>query len=123
MYRKPIRRRTFLGGAGAAGVGATALALVGCGDDDDTTPTAAATATTGPQPVAGSYSAIYSAMTSSTLDVHRELYPAAVLQLGLAYNNLVTFDEIDKGTIVPDIASKMPEQADPTTFVFTIRDG
>jgi peptide/nickel transport system substrate-binding protein len=133
-----LSRRTFLRGSAAGAVGAGALAVVGCGDDDDETPTPTATRTaTGTTPGAatrtptaaagtpkdGSYYSAHLVGAGTTLDMHRELYRGVILQMSLAYNNLIAWDNLDAGTMTAEIAEKLPEQPDQTKYVFTIRKG
>ncbi|MCC6383123.1 MAG: ABC transporter substrate-binding protein [Dehalococcoidia bacterium] len=143
-WTRKASRRALLRGTGVGALGVGAAVAVGCGDDDNTSKTttaattsaatsaattaaatgsatAAATTAAGGTPTEGSYYSGYSIMPGTTLDMHRELYRGNVAQVGLAYNNLLGWGDIEKGTIAPEIAAKLPEQPDKQTFIFTIR--
>lgn len=140
--RKRLGRRTFLRSAVAGTAGAGAWAAVGCGDDDDEKPsptsaasgtaaatTAAATGTaaattaaaTG-RPTDGSYYSAQGAFAGITMDMHRELYRGSIAMMGMAYNNLLTWDDVEKGTFKGDLVDKI-EQPDNRTFTFTLKQG
>jgi peptide/nickel transport system substrate-binding protein len=129
-------RRKFVSGTALGAVGAGALALVGCGDDDKTKTTPAGTAAAGGSPaaasptaapaggtpVAGSYFSQHQVNAGTTLDMHRELFRQNASITTQAYNNLIAWDDLNKGTIAGEIAEKW-EQVDPLTYTFTLRDG
>jgi ABC-type transport system substrate-binding protein len=125
---------------GTAGVGA--WAAVGCGDDDDdgdqATPTSpAGTSTTSTsssatasasatadaaKAVEGSWYSAHQVNAGTTLDMHRELYRQNIAIVSQAYNNLIAWDDVGKGTMVGEIAEGV-EQEDDLTYTFTLRSG
>ncbi len=136
LRRRQVSRRNVLRGgvAGAAGVGA--WAAVGCGDDDDTTPTATGTApasgattaaaTTAAaqagKPVDGSYYSAQGGFAGTTMDMHRELYRGSIAMQAMAYNSLLKWNDVEKGTYTGDLVDKI-EQPDKSTFTFTLKQG
>ncbi len=133
IRRKGLSRRSFLKAGAVGAVGAGAWALAGCGDDDDkgkatqtaagaspgTSPTAA---TQAGKPTDGSYYSAQGQYAGTTMDMHRELYRGSIAMMGLAYNSLLTWDDVEKGTYKGDLVEKI-EQPDKQTFTFTLRQG
>jgi peptide/nickel transport system substrate-binding protein len=127
--RRALGRRRALAGAAA---GSLAAFLAACGgndkkDSDAGTSPGGAVSTSAPgaaatsQPKRGG-TRRYVWQGTSHLDVHQDSISGAQGIVSAAYDRLLWFQ--DKEQIPePDIAEKMPEQPDPTTFIFKIRDG
>ena len=132
--RTRVNRRTMLKGAALGAGGVAAAALVGCGDDEDapdeaepeSTPepteaaTAAATAARPEGPQDGSF---YSALGGSTfsMDQHRAVTAGGIITY--AYDGLVTYDDINVGSVRGVMAESLPEQPDERTYIFKLRPG
>ena len=133
--RQRFSRRTMLKGAALGAGGAAAAVMVGCGDDEEApappeepestpestpeaTATAAAVRPTGPQE--GSY---YSALGGSTfsMDQHRAVTAGGIITY--AYDGLVSYDDINVGSVRGVMAESLPEQPDEVTYVFKLRPG
>ena len=124
----------MLKGAALGAGGVAAAALVGCGDDEDapedaepeSTPepteaaTAAATAARPEGPQDGSF---YSALGGSTfsMDQHRAVTAGGIITY--AYDGLVTYDDINVGSVRGVMAESLPEQPDERTYIFKLRPG
>ena len=129
VRERSLSRRGFLKGSAAAAGGLGAAALVGCGDDDDdddggggdgggdtgTDPTGAAT-----EPKDGSY---YSALGGGTfsMDQHRAVTSGGII--AYAYDGLISYDDINVGSVRGVMADSLPEQPDNLTYIFKLRDG
>jgi peptide/nickel transport system substrate-binding protein len=115
------------------GLGAAGAVAIACGGGDDKSSSSgsgatssSAGATTAPT---GGASAPrrggtlrYVWQGTSHLDVHQDSISGGQRIISATYNRLLRFQ--DKEQIPePDIAEKMPEQPDQTTFIFKIRDG
>ena len=134
LRTRRINRRSVLKGAAVAGVGVPAWALAGCGDDDSDSSTATSAATkstsaaaTTPagqagKPVDGSYYSAQGGFAGITMDMHRELYRGSIAMQGLAYNSLLAWDDVEKGTFKGDLVDKI-EQPDNKTFTMTLKQG
>ena len=115
--RNRVSRRGLLRGGAAGAVGASAWALVGCGDDDAkgtatkapasgtaaaSATTAAAAATTAAASAAkatdGSYYSAQGGFAGTTMDMHRELYRGSIAMQAMAYNSLLKWGDVEKGT-------------------------
>ncbi|MBA4179555.1 MAG: hypothetical protein C0506_03105 [Anaerolinea sp.] len=134
--RHKTSRRTALRGAAVAGVGAGAFALVGCGDDDGgpeptkqgllptaaTSPTAAAKT---PKP--GGTLTVTLPAINPVLDPYTVTSFQTAYVNGLSYSKLLRFragvPEVAPAdnSMEPDLAEKLPEQADPLTYTFKIK--
>ncbi len=93
------------------------------GETPEPTATAAPTEPAVKGPVDGSYYSKIGGPGGRTLDLHRELFPTISAALGLAYSNLLIFEDPAAGTLKPDLATSLPEQPDNKTYVFKIREG
>lgn len=126
-------RRRFLGAAALAG-GSAAFAIA-CGsksrtDTSQSTGTEGriATAVTG-QAAPGATEQVKRGGTFTivqgsprTLDPHFDTFPANTAVTNNVYNKILTFNA-DLTKIEPELATAMPEQPDPLTFVFKLRQG
>ncbi len=137
--RRTTSRRATLRGAAVAGVGAGAFALVGCGDDDDApeptkAPSGGQTTTAGASPTAAAKTPKPGGSLSVTLPaIPPALDPYTVTSFQTAYVNGLSYSKLLRfkaGTpevapadnaMEPDLAEKMPEQPDATTYTFKIR--
>ncbi|MEZ4481330.1 MAG: ABC transporter substrate-binding protein [Dehalococcoidia bacterium] len=127
-------RRRFVGGGLATGAGVAGLALVGCGDDDDdtggTTATgtaatgtaATSTGTTAAQPKKGGTFRQLLTGSPRSLDPHFDTFPANGAVTLKTNEGLLRFKP-DFSAVEPELATAMPEQPDPLTFVFKVRKG
>ncbi len=133
-------RRRFVGGAALAGVGAASLGLVGCGDDDSggTTPTSAPSGTT-PAASASAAAASPTAAASAavdggvyvgawlggnvfdSVDVHRAFGDPTSWLSNYIINKVVRYKNPDTGEVEGDLAAKLPESPDLSTYIFTLR--
>ena len=136
--RRKVSRRTTIRGAALAGVGAGAFALVGCGDDDDTPkgtpggllPTAAASASAvAKTPKPGGSLSFQISSPPPSLDPYTQTSFVNGYMNGLSYSKLYRFKagvpEVSPAdnTMETDLAEKLPEQADPLTFIFKLKPG
>jgi peptide/nickel transport system substrate-binding protein len=133
LLRGRTGRRRFLGAAALAG-GSTAFAIA-CGSKERTdtgqgagVQGGVATAVTG-QVVPGAAEQVKRGGTFTinqgsprTLDPHFDTFPANTAVTNNVYNKILTFTP-DLTKIEPELATAMPEQPDPLTFVFKIRSG
>lgn len=135
--RRNLSRRRLIGGAGAAGVGIAALGFVGCGGDDDDggdnggaglLPTKAPDTPTAKQPKPGGSFSFQISGPPPSLDTYATTSFLASYVHGLSYSKLLRF-AAGVPQVVPgdfkketDLAAKMPEQPDKTTYVFTLKD-
>ena len=137
--RRNVSRRSTLKGGAIAGVGAASLALVGCGDDDDSAPAGQASPTAGaagtaasvtkvaktPKP-GGSFSFQISSPPPSLDPITQTSFVNSYMN-GLSYSKLYRFKagvpEVSPAdsTMELDLASKMPEQADPLTYTIKLK--
>jgi peptide/nickel transport system substrate-binding protein len=60
-----------------------------------------------------------------SLDIHQVSTYVAVWPEAPAYNQLIQYDPDDstQTTLIPDLATALPEQPDETTYVFTLQEG
>ncbi|MYI85839.1 MAG: hypothetical protein F4081_03395, partial [Dehalococcoidia bacterium] len=132
--RQRFNRRTVLKGAALGAGGIVAAGMVGCGDEDEEPPestpepapestpepTAAATTAAPAGPQEGSY---YSALGGSTfsMDQHRAVTAGGIITY--AYDGLVSYDDINVGSVRGVMAESLPEQPDELTYVFKLRPG
>lgn len=133
--RRRLSRRTALQGGALGVVGAASLALVGCGDDDDDddgdgqglAPTAGASPTPAKQPKAGGSFSFQMNAIAPSLDPYTQTSYQNAYVNGLVYSKLLRFKAGTPdvapadNSMEPDLASKMPEQPDDLTYVFTLK--
>jgi ABC-type transport system substrate-binding protein len=132
-----VSRRRLLGGAAIAGVGAASLGLVGCGDDDDSGSSKTAPAGTSATPKGGASAAATTAATKvkggtarftsanntfDTMDIDRSRFTPFAVLAGFTNLGLVEYASYAKAELRAAFCSKMPEQPDPLTMNFTLRD-
>jgi len=121
-----VSRRRVLQSAGVAGAAAGAAWLVGCGGGGTKTPTAGgtagpkATATRGTPKTGGRYR-IASTADFDTFDPYRGI-AASVGYFPRLYNVLVNFSALDSSFRFDDLSTTY-QNPDPTTYIFSIRDG
>ena len=138
--RRPLSRRSALR-AGAAGAGGAALFLAACGGDDSGSSggagdaakqdlvTATAQAATTKQPVMGGTSAFQLSSAPPSLDPYTGGGTSFISNglFGLTFSKLLRFKagvpEVTPTdlSLEPDLATAMPEQADPLTFTFKLK--
>ena len=136
--RRKVSRRTTIRGAALAGVGAGAFALVGCGDDDDKAkatpggllPTAGASpSAVAKTPKPGGSLSFQISSPPPSLDPYTQTSFVNGYMNGLSYSKLYRFKagvpEVSPAdnTMETDLAEKLPEQADPLTFIFKLKPG
>lgn len=136
MFGSRMRRRGFLGTALAGGGAAFAVACGGSksrtestsGTSGSTQSGGIATAVTG-QAAPGSTEQVKRGGTFTisngsprTLDPHFDTFPANTIVTNNVYNKILTFTP-DLTKIEPELATAMPEQPDPLTYTFKIRQG
>jgi peptide/nickel transport system substrate-binding protein len=135
MFGKQIRRRRFIGTSLAGGGAAFAIACGGSRSRTESTGDAGAgqtgriaTAVTG-QTVPGATEQVKRGGTFTinsgsprTLDPHFDTFPANTIVTNNVYNKILTFTP-DLTAIEPELATAMPEQPDPLTYTFKIRQG
>jgi peptide/nickel transport system substrate-binding protein len=125
-----ISRRSFLAGAALITAGGASTGIFGCDDSGKPTSTVAGLQATPDTDrlvpgVSGGTLRLYdfSALTYDTLDPHlTQLGPIVDVHAAI-FSRLLRYDDERAGAIAPDLAAAMPEQPDPQTFIFTIRDG
>ena len=131
--RQRIGRRRLLGTAAVGGSTAFAIA---CGGSKSRQEATTGEGTTGRQATAvtgqaapgageqakrgGTFSIING--SPRTLDPHFDTFPANTIVTNNTNNSLLTFTP-DLTKIEPELATAMPEQPDPLTFVFKVRQG
>ncbi len=117
-----ISRRRGLQGIGAAGIGLGAAALVGCGDDS-TSPAASSTKAGGSPaalvPKKGGQLTLGMPTQPRSLDFHFDVF----VPVADHTNNALLKFNADVTDIETDLATAMPEQPDPLTYVFKIKPG
>jgi ABC-type transport system substrate-binding protein len=124
-----VSRRRFLAGTGAAAGAGAALVLAGCDDNGEVEPTARPVPTETPEPEAvtsrgGVLRAFtFDAMTYDTLDPHRTQFGPVVNMHSAVFSKLLRYEDERAGTIVPDLATALPEQPDELTYVIRLRRG
>ncbi|MBK9544340.1 MAG: ABC transporter substrate-binding protein [Dehalococcoidia bacterium] len=136
--RRKVSRRSALRGSALAGMGAATYALVGCGDDDDdddggngggVLPTAQASPTAAKTPVAGGSFSFQISSNPPSLDPYTQTSFVTAYNHGLSYSKLFRFKAGTPdvapadNTMETDLASAMPEQPDPLTFIIKIKPG
>ena len=130
ITRRPLSRRHVLAGTGLAGVGLAATALVGCGDDSGGSSSGGAAQPT-PTPIApgqgqqakkGGHYTAHMGGSPRTLDPHFDTFPYNTAITDNTNNGLLRFSP-DLNTVETDLATALPEQPDPTTYVFKINQG
>lgn len=127
----PQTRRRFLGGTATLAAGAGGLMFAGCGDDDSpgATPSAVASVTSAPAaggtiryPLAG-----FTSGDPTTLDPFESLSYLTQRPASIHYSRLLRgeaapgMETTAYGELEGDMAIAMPEQPDPTTYVFTLK--
>jgi peptide/nickel transport system substrate-binding protein len=131
-----LSRRRFLGAAGAA-AGAAGLWAAGCGGNTkgpQLTATGEPTEPSTTAPTAGPTRAPagkrgetlrYTGFVTSdkVYDPHRTQAGPFYGQQALAFSRLLAYASQIDGTIVPDLATTLPEQPDQQTFIFTLNPG
>jgi peptide/nickel transport system substrate-binding protein len=134
IFGSRMQRRRFLGTALAGGGTAFAIACGGSKSRESTSDTTGgttgriATAVTG-QAAPGTTEQAKRGGTFTitngsprTLDPHFDTFPANTIVTNNVYNKILTFTP-DLTAIEPELATAMPEQPDPLTYVFKIRQG
>ena len=129
-----LSRRTMIQATSAGAVGLTAAGLVGCGGGDSgggsATTTGGAGAPTatpiapgqGLQAKKGGHYTAHMGGSPRTLDPHFDTFPYNTAITDNTNNALLRFTP-DLTKVEPDIATAMPEQPDPLTYVFKIQQG
>jgi peptide/nickel transport system substrate-binding protein len=135
LFSTRIQRRRFLGTALAGGGTAFAIACGGSKSRTETTGGTTGTAQggiatavtgqtipgTGEQVKRGGLFTISNG-SPRTLDPHFDTFPANTIVTNNVYNKILTFTP-DLTGIEPELATAMPEQPDPLSYVFKIRQG
>ncbi|MGD9894362.1 MAG: ABC transporter substrate-binding protein [Dehalococcoidia bacterium] len=136
MFGTRMRRRRLMGTALAGGGAAFVIACGGSQSRSESTGGATgssqgggiATAVTG-QTAPGSTEQVKRGGTFTisngsprTLDPHFDTFPANTIVTNNVYNKILTFTP-DLTKIEPELATAMPEQPDPLTYTFKIRQG
>lgn len=135
--RRVGRRRTLGLLAGGAGAAAFLAACGGDTSDDDAgssggsatggTPPTQAAQPSNEQPRSGGILNQRTPTDPPNLDIHQVTTYTGVWPTAPCFNQLVQFDP-DKASdtpqdIIADLSEKLPEQPDPTTYVFNLRKG
>ncbi|MBN9491860.1 ABC transporter substrate-binding protein [bacterium] len=127
-------RRWFLGASGSA-VAAAALAAAGCGGGDSARPSPAGSKTPQrgqspaptPQPQSrqrgGTLQYTGFVQGDGIADPHRTEAGPFYGQQSMVYSRLLTFKSQATQDLSPDLATGMPEQADPQTLTFHLNPG
>jgi len=120
-----VSRRRVLQSAGVAGAAAGAVWLVGCGGGSSNKTavpggTSGATAAKGTPKQGGTYR-VGSTADFDTFDPYRGI-AASVGYFPRLYNVLVNYSALDANFRFDDLSTKY-ENPDPTTYIFSIRDG
>jgi peptide/nickel transport system substrate-binding protein len=122
--RHRFSRRRFLGGAAGLGAG---LALAACGGEEKAakeTP-AATPAAEGLEPARTRGGIVrnfgWDAIALDTLDPHQTQIGTIYNMHARVFSKVLKYDNVYKGTIVPDLAESMPEVIDKLIFVVKLR--
>jgi peptide/nickel transport system substrate-binding protein len=101
------------GGAGGSGTGSGGSNVVTVQQTTGGTPSVE-------QPVRGGVLNRHSTQDPASLDLHREISTSVVALVAPMFNQLVMLDPHKEGEIIPDLATALPEQPDPTTYTFKL---
>ncbi|MGI8553910.1 MAG: ABC transporter substrate-binding protein [Dehalococcoidia bacterium] len=129
-----LSRRRFVAAAGA--VSASVAFSAACGSKTRKTTGGASATTVAPptvttgkavpgaseQPKRGGTFTFAEGGSPRTLDPHFDTFPANTIVTNNVYNSLLTFTP-DLTKIVPELATALPEQPDPLSFVFKLQQG
>jgi peptide/nickel transport system substrate-binding protein len=74
----------------------------------------------GEQPVRGGILRRQTTQDPSSFDLHREISTSVVALAAPLHASLLTVNPHKEGEYVPDLATALPEQPDPTTYVFKL---
>jgi peptide/nickel transport system substrate-binding protein len=123
-YRHRFSRRRFLGGAAALGTGLTLAACGGGKKPAGETPVATPAAE-GLEPARGHGGTLrafgWAALSLDTYDPHQTQIGTNYDMHSVVFSKVLKYDNVYKGTIVPDLAESMPEVIDNLTYVVKIR--
>jgi peptide/nickel transport system substrate-binding protein len=65
----------------------------------------------------------FDAQVQDTLDPHQTQFGPVANMHSAVFSRLLQYADERNGTIVPDLAESLPEQPDPLTYIFKLRDG
>ncbi|HEY8171980.1 MAG TPA: ABC transporter substrate-binding protein [Dehalococcoidia bacterium] len=123
-----ISRRRFLGAGAATAAAASALVLGACGDPKKrAVPTPLASPSPAPSKAVSRGGILraynFDAQVQDTLDPHQTQFGPVANMHSAVFSRLLQYADERNGTIVPDLAESLPEQPDPLTYIFKLRDG
>jgi len=135
FWARRLSRRRILRAAALGGAGLAAAAVVGCAEEEkEATPTAVVSPTVSPtatpfvyEPAAYRGGTLhlpgYEAFVSDTLDPHQTEFGPVFSSHSGVFSKILSYEDIEQGVIVPDLAQAMPEMPDPLTYIIRLRPG